>query len=401
MLVAKLLLASSSAYQKRQTIQPVAAGGIVWSNFGRGGLAINDSGTYIFCGDLTATVSGFAMAGAGQIFVRSGSTWGLQQTVQGIATSYTYFATSAAFSAAGDTLAVGIPDYPLAGWPVGAVRVYVRTGSTWSIQDLLRPSTTVTSYQGCGVSVDLSEDGNTLVAGIYYSGHAAIFVRSAGIWSLQQIIGPGTNTSAFGKAVSISSDGNTVLISAPNEDDAPYTDNGALYVYTRSGGVWTLQQRFTASDKATGDQLGLEPASVSLSGDGNFALAGARLKDFGANSDAGAVYAFTRTGGVWTQSQKITAVVPTAGMNFGYSVRVNRIKRRAIIGAIGAGGSYQGAAYVYNVSPLGTLALQQTLASTSPNTYFGYSVALNDPGNILLASEPFASTSYGCFNVFA
>jgi hypothetical protein len=400
MLATKLMSAASSAYQKRQSISPTVVGGVGWVNFGRGGLAINDSGEYIFCGDNVATVSSYPQSGAGQIYLKSGATWGLQATLIGITTSYTYFAQSAAFSAAGDTLAIGIPEYPLSGYPVGAVRVYVRTGSTWSIQDLLRPSTISIAYQGFGQSVALSEDGNTLIGGIYRTGHAAIFTRAAGIWSLEQIIGPGVASSGFGGAVSISSDGNTALVSAPNEDDSPYTDNGALYIYTRSGGVWTLQQRVTVSDKATNDQIGLESASVSLSGDGNLALAGARRKAFGANSNAGAVYVFTRTGGVWTQTQKITAAVPSAGLNFGWSVRVNRIKSKAIIGAVGAGASYQGASYVYNVLPLGTLSLQQILvATTTSNAYFGYNVAINKPGNILAASIPFVST--GSFAIYA
>ena len=93
----------------------------------------------------------------------------------------------------------------------------------------------------------------------------------------------------FGYSVSISGDGNTALVGASTEDPSGTTDAGSAYVFTRSSGTWTQQQKITASDAQVSDNFG---HSVSLSSDGNTALVGAIGEDT-VNSDAGAAYVFT------------------------------------------------------------------------------------------------------------
>ncbi|NUQ47503.1 MAG: FG-GAP repeat protein, partial [Phycisphaerae bacterium] len=65
------------------------------------------------------------------------------------------------------------------------------------------------------------------------------------------------------------------------------TDAGSAYVYTRSGGVWTEQDRLAASDAAAVDRFGY---SVALSGD--TAVVGAMLDDHAGGTDAGSAYIF-------------------------------------------------------------------------------------------------------------
>ncbi len=78
----------------------------------------------------------------------------------------------------------------------------------------------------------------------------------------------------FGYSVSVS--GDTAAVGSVFDDGAG-TDSGSAYVYLRSGGVWTQQQKLTASDAAAGDFFG-----TSVSVDGDTAVVGAY-----ANDDAG------------------------------------------------------------------------------------------------------------------
>ena len=112
-------------------------------------------------------------------------------------------------------------------------------------------------------------------------------------WAQQQklVASDGAADDNFGASVSVS--GDTAVIGSERKN----SNRGAAYVFVRSGGVWTQQQELTASDGAADDYFG---GSVSLSGD--TAVIGA----VGKNSGQGAAYMFVRSGGVWTQQQKLT-----------------------------------------------------------------------------------------------
>src|SRR5262249_50223153 len=79
--------------------------------------------------------------------------------------------------------------------------------------------------------------------------------------------------------------------------------------------LFQQQTKLTASDGAASDEFG---HYVAL--DGDTAVIGARLADIGGNADAGAVYVFTRTEGIWSQQQKLVASDGAASDNFGGAV---------------------------------------------------------------------------------
>lgn len=105
-----------------------------------------------------------------------------------------------------------------------------------------------------------------------------------------------SNTEAndyFGTSIALSSDGNTLAVGAPYEDSANINGNpvddcntasppncaresGAVYVYTRSGAVWSQQAYVKASNAGAGDAFG---ESVALSADGNTLAVGASGED--------------------------------------------------------------------------------------------------------------------------
>jgi hypothetical protein len=132
-------------------------------------------------------------------------------------------------------------------------------------------------------------------------GAAWIFTRSGGVWTQQgaKLVGTGALNSPVaaqqGGSVSLSADGNTAIVGGPFDN----SNIGAAWVFTRSGGVWTQQgAKLVGTGYATG-QYGVvyQGASVAVSGNGNTAILGGSTD----NSYVGAAWAFTRSGGLWTQ----------------------------------------------------------------------------------------------------
>ena len=128
-------------------------------------------------------------------------------------------------------------------------------------------------------------------------------------------------------------------------EDTGATDAGAAYIFTRSGSTWSQQQKIQASDAQQADYFGY---SVSISGDGNTAIVGAYQEDTGA-TNAGSAYIFTRSGSTWSQQQKIQSSDIQSGDNFGFSVSISGEGNTAIMGARleDAAATNAGAAYIF------------------------------------------------------
>src|SRR3954453_417947 len=195
-----------------------------------------------------------------------------------------------------------------------------------------------------GYSAALSADGDTALIGGPSDngavGAAWAFTRSGGVWTQQGTkltANDETGTGQFGWSVALSADGNTALIGG-------HTDNGfvgAAWAFTRSGGAWPQQgKKLTANDETGTGQFG---QSVALSDDGNTALIGGP----GDNGFVGAAWAFTRSGGVWTQQgTKLTGGGETGGGSFGWSVALSAAGDTAMVGGksdngnVGAAGAF-------------------------------------------------------------
>jgi len=256
-----------------------------------------------------------------------------------------------------------------------------------------------------GQSVAISSDGTTAVVGANQedtspnsnNGAAYVYVKSGSTWIEQAklLASDAASTDYFGESIAISEDGNTVLIGAHLEDTSPTTNQGAAYVFTRSGTTWTQQAKLLASDAATDDFLGVYQG-VSLSADGDTALVAASFKST-PSAQSGAAYIFTRSGTTWTQQQKLVSSDIAASDYFGYSVALSSSGDVALIGAryeATSPNSFQGAAYVFTRS--GTTWTQQAklLASDPANLDgFGWSVAISSDGNTALIGSVDVDTS--------
>ncbi len=239
-----------------------------------------------------------------------------------------------------------------------------------------------------GFSVAVS--GDTAIVGVprdesggNQRGSALIFTRSGSMWSLQQKLTAmdGADGDLYGWSVAI--DGDTAVVAARNDDITvgmiTNADQGSVYVYTRSGGVWTQQQKLTASDGGPSDLFGHDTDI-----DGDTLIAGTLTED--------AAYVFTRSGGVWAQQQKLPKPAIAGGNAGGFGNAVGVDADTAIIGApnasLDSNTNFEGAAFVFTRSG-GVWTQQQMLtgeAPADPSAEFGVSVGIS--GDSVIIGSP-------------
>ncbi len=283
--------------------------------------------------------------GSATIFTRSGGVWSQQGTItQSDGAGSDWFGNSVALSSDGNTAIVGAWfDDVGSDTNQGSATVFTRSGTTWTQQGSAIFQSAGTAYDFFGYSVALSSDGNTAIIGarsgdgtITDQGSATIFTRSGTTWTEQGTITQfgGAASDDFGFSVALSSDGNTAIVGAREDDSS----QGSASIFTRSGTTWTQQQTITQTGGAANDSFG---QSVALSSDGNTAIVGA----YGGNS-AGSASIFTRSGTTWTQQQTITQTGGAVGDRFGWSVALSSDGNTAIVSANGDN-SYQGSATIF------------------------------------------------------
>jgi hypothetical protein len=280
-----------------------------------------------------------------------------------------------------------------------------------------------------GIAVGLSADGNTALVGGWFdhgfsnttdSGAAWVFTRSGGTWSQQgpKLVGDCTGPSCggplasgesgegeFGSSVSLSADGNTAVIGAPQD----HGNEGAVWVFTRSNGGWSGGTVLvgdctsTCSGPAGTGEMGTGEfgSSVSLAASGNTLLIGA----FGDNSSTGAAWVFTRAAGTWSQQHKITASGASASGLLGSSVALSADGTKALVGAPfengGDGGAWEFSGPSWSqagaeiVADCGSGCSGTRGTGEAGSGEFGVSVALSQDGTTALIGAPDDSLGAG------
>jgi len=285
------------------------------------GRSVAISGDTIIVGAPDGDQPGFVDAGAAYVFVRNGSIWTLQARL-----ASPNVQTGAAFGQAvaieGDTAVVGanLEDYCCHSSLLAAGRtyVYVRTGTAWSLEATLeQDDPTVTKSFGESVSIA----GDTVLVGAPRHnlqgnpGAAFVFVRNGTVWSQQAFL-QGLDTVAgdqFGRSVALY--GDTALIGA--QDEAIGFGGASAYVFVRSGTTWAQQAHLIADDESPDDAAGYR---VALWDD--TALVGAPLDDHAGSIDAGSAYVFVRSGASWSQAVRLSAADAAPGDRFGSAVAI-------------------------------------------------------------------------------
>ncbi len=216
------------------------------------------------------------------------------------------------------------------------------------------------------------------------SGSVYVYTRTGTVWSEQQKIlaADASEGDDFGDSVALW--GDTLVVGAPGVD-ASGINAGAVYVFTRTGTVWSQQgARLLPSNIGANDCLG---GSVGLESD--LLVAGARFHDGTSLFDSGSAYVYSRAGTTWTEEAELEASDATSFDRFGTSVHAGT--NRVVIGSPhdDAPGLNSGSAYVF--SRAGTVWSQEaklTPTGASGSDEFGTSVSLD--ASRIVVGAPFA-----------
>ncbi|WP_342377499.1 hypothetical protein NVS55_39350 [Myxococcus stipitatus] len=334
-------------------------------------------------------------ANVGSVFVlqREGTAWSntqeLTATDDGLRDGF-----GNAVAVQGDTAVIGAPfdsTKHLVRTKLGSAYVFTRSGHTWSLQQKLTlPSDDAEGSDGFGSSVALS--GNTVLIGAptqrissaaLNAGSVYVFVRDGSTWSLQQRLrAAGSDRAAedrFGRSVAL--EGDFALIGAPGDDTSSLTDVGSVYSFVRSGSSWSLSAKLNAPDLAAGDGFG---GSVALSM--GSAVIGASTKDSGTVANTGKAYVYVRQpSGVWQHQQGLVANDAAAEDLFGGTVAID--DQTLVVGALGDDHGIRteaGSAYVF-VRDGATWTFQAKLLDSTGQTRDSFGRGLAISGNTIAA----------------
>jgi hypothetical protein len=156
-----------------------------------------------------------------------------------------------------------------------------------------------------GGSVDIDDDGNSLVVGAYKSnterGSVLVYDFNGTGWVQRgQTLNGVNNYDQFGFDVSMSNDGNTIAVGSKGWDSNPNNTTyeiGQVAVYDWDGSIW-VQRGSSIDGNNIFDQCGF---SVSLSGNGNRMAVGYKGNST-LSQAAGLVRIFDWDGFVWVQN---------------------------------------------------------------------------------------------------
>jgi len=306
--------------------------------------------------------------GAAWIYTRINNKWSQQgpklQPVDAWSGNV-YFGRSVSISADGNTAIVGGEEDSSG---IGAAWVFTRNNGIWTQQGKKLVANVKSYYQG--YAVGLSADGNTAIVGAPGDSVGAVFIytRTKGIWSQQsgKLIGAGStsNNPPFyvgqGTSVSLSADGNTAIVGS---NSAGY-NVGDVWVFTRNNTVWSqlCNKLVVAGFIATTNQNYLQQnAAVALSADGNTAIVGG----YNDNNLIGAAWIFKRTNNSWSQSRKLVGNGSVGYSSQGWSVGISADGNTAISG--GPWDNQDGAAWVFSSSSLAPVTLLSFTAEKQNN----------------------------------
>jgi len=293
---------------------------------------------------------------------------------------------SVSINSDGTVMAMGIPYYGGGnGANSGRVVIYKRnSGSTnWSQvgSSIIGEALGDTS----GYSVSLSGDGSVVVIGGrgndgngIDSGHVRVYKNVSNNWVQVGLDIDGEATGdKFGHSVSINSDG-SVLAAGARFNDGNGVNSGHVRVFKNINDVWT-QIGLDIDGEALGDGSGY---SVSLSSDGSIVAIGANGND-GNGADSGHVRVFKNINDVWTQTG-LDIDGEIADGQSGVSISLSGNGSTIAVGATKTQ-SNKGQVRVFkNVNDVWT-QIGITILGEKITDYFGYSVSLNEDGNILAA----------------
>lgn len=293
------------------------------------GYAVAVSGTTALVGSKYAVINGHGQEGAVYVFTESNGIWSFTQKLTAVdGTNTRWFGHSIAFD--GTTALICAPGTTVDGINVaGEVYVFTFSGGAWTqTQELTSEDGEANGVFGNTVTMDggtaFVGSSNATIDGVAGQGAAYVFTNSGGTWNQTQklVSDDGGTGDSFAQSIGLS--GTTAVIASPVSNVNGNFAAGAAYVFNESGGVWDQSQKLTIAGGAVFD---LFATTVVLQG------TTALISDQSAvdgNAQQGAVYVFTESGGTWTQAQKLVSDDGLPTDEFGWSMVLDG--SRAFIG---------------------------------------------------------------------
>ena len=291
------------------------------------------------------------------------------------------FGSSVSLSSDGSRVAIGAAN--LSSTNSSYVQVYKYEDSAWG--QLGGTINGETEYDKSGYSVSLSSDGTTVAIGApdndgngVNSGHVRVYEYDSSDNSWNQLgedIDGEAGDDESGYSVSLSSDGTIVAIGAPYNDDNG-DNSGHVRVYQLDiSDTWT-QMGSDIDGEAGGDKSGY---SVSLSSDGNTVAIGSP-QIYSVDAGYVRVYKFNSEG-AWTQMGSDINGEATYDY-FGSSVSISSDGNTVAIGAYGNddNGNNSGQVRVYQFNSNRWEQLGNDIDGEAAEDYSGFPVSLSSDG---------------------
>jgi len=287
-------------------------------------------------------------------------------------------------NASGNVLAIGAPFNDQSSNLAGVVRIFENLSNVW-----VQKGANITGLQSgnyFGSSLSLSDDGNTIAVGApeandngFESGLVRVFKFQSENWVQlgDPILGSGFSDLA-GTSVSINGDGTIVAFGAPEHDTDTDSNAGMVRIFQFQSNHW--QQLGVTLIGSDADFFGY---SVSLNQTGDIIAVGAPFDQVNSIS-SGAVHLFQYNSGNWIQLGN--AISSTTDLDrIGSSVSLNDLGNRIAIGATHH--NPNGLAVVYEYHNTDWIQLANTLEGEVLGEQFGHAVSLNGEGNIMAVSD--------------
>lgn len=330
------------------------------------------------------------------IYQWNGISWEPKGSMIYIGDPYSSFGWEVDISGDGNTFVLSSPDSDFGGINAGEVRVYYWDGMDWIMKGTSIFGLTYNDNFGRGISI--TEDGNTLLVGAngngpsgMQGGYAMVYQWSGSVWLQKGGVLEGIDLYGnFGWSTAISDDGNTVFVGA-NYNDSIAVDAGQVKSFSFDGTNW-IQKGQSLNGMAINDHFGF---SISTSSDGNTLAVGAIYNDVG-GTDRGSVDLYSWNGTNW-QAMGGKLIGDSVDFYFGHSVSLSSDGTMISIGAPfssfdsvflqGSVKTFEWSGTDWDLKGNAIIALPATL-----NEYFGWRVSTSNDGLTLVASAPYNSS---------
>jgi hypothetical protein len=280
----------------------------------------------------------------------------------------------------------------------GAVYLYENEAGTWTeVQKLLADDGSFFDNFGQSVAID----GTTILVGANGAtigdqgaqGAAYVFVNAGSGWVQQQKVfaDDGDTVDNFGSSTAIR--GTTLFVGALQAMVDGHPNQGAVYLFAEDGGVWTQTQKLSASDGGASDAFG-----ASMSFDGTRLVVGATGTD-----GHGAAYVFENDGSGWVETGKLVGEDTVSGDNFGDAVSLSgdEVLVAADVATVD-GLTSRGAAYLFrNIGGNWTQTHKFVASDGSTDNFYGAAAAYNGETAILTSAQHNTAYFYTSDTLFA